>query len=167
MTRFVQGAARGQSTVLPECLDDWLDEDNPVRAINAFVDALELVELGFAGVGPAATGRPSYHGDSGVPHLHGINGAFDRRSAIDGADSPGASQTPPSTGAGLCRARTDDRRSLPRSRRSLERVRYHASLYSNFGPGCGLPFGKLMQPISTPLAEAPRPCLDLDLSLSI
>jgi transposase len=61
MTGFVQGAARGQSTLLPECLDDWIDEDNPVRAIDAFVDALELVELGFAGVDPAATGRPSYH----------------------------------------------------------------------------------------------------------
>ena len=61
MTRFVQGADRGQSTLLPECLDDWIDENNPVRAIDAFVDALELVGLGFAGVDPAATGRPSYH----------------------------------------------------------------------------------------------------------
>ena len=61
MTRFVQGTARGQSTLLPECLDDWIDENNPVRAIDAFVDALGLVELGFAGVDPAATGRPSYH----------------------------------------------------------------------------------------------------------
>jgi len=61
MTRFVQGAVRGQATLLPECLDDWIDENNSVRAIDAFVDALELVELGFAGVDPAATGRPSYH----------------------------------------------------------------------------------------------------------
>ena len=61
MTRFVQGADRGQSTLLPECLDDWVDENNPVRAIDAFVDALELDGLGFAGVDPAATGRPSYH----------------------------------------------------------------------------------------------------------
>jgi transposase len=61
MTRFVQGADRGQSTLLPECLDDWVDENNPVRAIDAFVDALELFGLGFAGVDPAATGRPSYH----------------------------------------------------------------------------------------------------------
>ena len=61
MTRFVQGAARGQATLLPESLDDWIDENNPVRAMDAFVDALELVELGFAGVDPAATGRPSYH----------------------------------------------------------------------------------------------------------
>ena len=61
MTRFVQGADRGQSTLLPECLDDWIDENNPVRAIDAFVDVLELVELGFEGVDPAATGRPSYY----------------------------------------------------------------------------------------------------------
>ena len=59
MTRFVQGVDRGQSTLLPECLDDWVVDDNPVRVIDAFVDALELGELGFD-VEPAATGRPSY-----------------------------------------------------------------------------------------------------------
>ncbi|MBM3549085.1 MAG: IS1182 family transposase [Alphaproteobacteria bacterium] len=61
MRRFVEGADRGQSTLLPECLDDWIGEDNPVRVIDAFVDALDLVELEFDGVEPAATGRPSYH----------------------------------------------------------------------------------------------------------
>ncbi len=61
MKRFVAGADRGQSTLLPECLDDFIDESNPVRVIDAFVDALDLVELGFDGVEPAATGRPSYH----------------------------------------------------------------------------------------------------------
>jgi transposase len=61
MKRFVAGADRGQSTLLPECLDDFIDESNPVRAIDAFVDALDLAELGFSGVEPAATGRPSYH----------------------------------------------------------------------------------------------------------
>ena len=61
MKRFVAGADRGQSTLLPECLDDFIDEINPVRAIDAFVDALDLGALGFAGVEPAATGRPSYH----------------------------------------------------------------------------------------------------------
>lgn len=59
MTRFVEGVDRGQSTLLPECLDDWVVEDNPVRVIDAFVDALDLAELGFD-VEPAATGRPSY-----------------------------------------------------------------------------------------------------------
>src|SRR5215469_15257959 len=61
MKRFVAGADRGQSTLLPECLDDWVDESNPVRVIDAFVDALDLAELGFGGMEPAATGRPSYH----------------------------------------------------------------------------------------------------------
>ena len=61
MRRFVEGAERGQSTLLPECLDDWVGEDNPVRVIDAFVDALDLADLGFDGVEPAATGRPSYH----------------------------------------------------------------------------------------------------------
>jgi transposase len=61
MKRFVEGADRGQSTLLPECLDDWIDEENPVRVIDAFVDALDLASLGFIGVEPAATGRPAFH----------------------------------------------------------------------------------------------------------
>jgi transposase len=61
MRRFVEGTDRGQSTLFPECLEDWICEDNPVRAIDVFVDELELTELGFGGVAPQATGRPSYH----------------------------------------------------------------------------------------------------------
>jgi transposase len=61
MRRFVEGADRGQSTLFPECLEDWIGENNPVRVIDAFVDALDLAELGFDGVEPAETGRPSYH----------------------------------------------------------------------------------------------------------
>ena len=61
MKRFVEGSDRGQMTLLPECLDDWIDENNPVRVIDAFVEALNLGELGFAGVEPETTGRPSYH----------------------------------------------------------------------------------------------------------
>ena len=60
MRRFIEEADRGQWTFLPESLDDWVREDNPVRAIAAFVDALDLDELGFK-VEPAATGRPSFH----------------------------------------------------------------------------------------------------------
>jgi hypothetical protein len=59
MKGFVQGADRQQTTLLPECLDDWVDESNPVRAVDVFVDALEFRDLGFDGVDPAATGRPS------------------------------------------------------------------------------------------------------------
>jgi transposase len=61
MKRFIEGADRGQSTFLPECLDDWIEEENPVRVIDAFVDALDLACLGFAGIEPAATGRPAFH----------------------------------------------------------------------------------------------------------
>src|SRR6202161_1651616 len=61
MQGFVQGADRQQTTLLPECLDDWVDEGNSIRAVDVFVDALELRDLGFDGVDPAATGRPAYH----------------------------------------------------------------------------------------------------------
>ena len=61
MRRFVEEADRGQRTLLPECLDDFIDESNPVRVIDVFVDALDLAEMSFEGVEPAATGRPSYH----------------------------------------------------------------------------------------------------------
>jgi len=61
MTRYIQGIDRGQVTLLPECLDDFIGEDNPVRVIDVFVDELNLIELGFEGMQPAATGRPGYH----------------------------------------------------------------------------------------------------------
>ena len=61
MKRFVEGADRSQITLFPECLDDWIDEDNPVRVIDALVEGLDLGELGFRGVEPEETGRPSYH----------------------------------------------------------------------------------------------------------
>jgi len=61
MGRFISGADRTQTTLFPPCVEDWIDEENSVRVVDAFVDALDLAELGFAGVEPAATGRPSYH----------------------------------------------------------------------------------------------------------
>ena len=61
MKRFVEGADRGQSTLFPECVGDWIDADNPVRVIDVLVDGLDLAELGFGGIDPEATGRPSYH----------------------------------------------------------------------------------------------------------
>ena len=56
MKRFVEGIDRGQTTLFPECLEDWIDEDNPVRVIDAFVDELDLSGLGFDGVAPEAIG---------------------------------------------------------------------------------------------------------------
>src|ERR1700724_1589401 len=61
MTRFVVGEDRNQSTLFPELLDDYVGDDNPVRAIDSFVDELDLGELRFGDVQPHATGRPAYH----------------------------------------------------------------------------------------------------------
>jgi len=65
MKRFIEGEARTQVTLLPECLDDYVAEENPVRVVDVFVDQLDLWRLVFEGVDPAATGRPAYH-TSGV-----------------------------------------------------------------------------------------------------
>ena len=61
MKRFVEGEDRRQGGLLPEYLDDFVAEENQVRVIEAFVEELDLAALGFEGVAPAATGRPSYH----------------------------------------------------------------------------------------------------------
>jgi len=61
MKRFIEGEVRSQVSLLPECLDDYIAEENPVRVVDVFVDELKLHQLGFEGVDPAATGRPSYH----------------------------------------------------------------------------------------------------------
>src|SRR4030088_3143501 len=61
MGRFVEGTDRGQSTLFPERLEDWIGGDNPVRVIDVFADELDLAELGFSRVDPEVTGRPSYH----------------------------------------------------------------------------------------------------------
>jgi transposase len=61
MKRFVEGEDRRQATLLPDSLEDYVTEDNPVRVIEVFIDELDLGALGFAGVVPEATGRPAYH----------------------------------------------------------------------------------------------------------
>jgi transposase len=61
MKRFIEGEDRTQTVLLPTCLDDYIAEDNPVRAVDAFVEELDLKALGFAGADPAVTGRPAYH----------------------------------------------------------------------------------------------------------
>ena len=61
MKRFIQGECRTQCTLLPELLDDYIADTNPVRVVDVFVDELNLGKLGFEGVEPAATGRPAYH----------------------------------------------------------------------------------------------------------
>jgi transposase len=61
MKRFIEGDDRLQVTLLPECLDDYVGEDNPVRVVDVFIDELDLNKLGFEGTDPLITGRPSYH----------------------------------------------------------------------------------------------------------
>ena len=61
MKRFIEGVDRGQSTLFPERLEDWIGDDNPVRAIDGFVATLDLGGLGFDRAEPRETGRPGYH----------------------------------------------------------------------------------------------------------
>ena len=61
MKRFIEGEIRFQSTLFPERLDDYIAEDNAVRVVDAFVEKLDLLSLGFDGVEPSVTGRPAYH----------------------------------------------------------------------------------------------------------
>lgn len=60
MKRFVEGVARDQGGLFPAHLEDFVDKDNPVRAVDAFVEMLDLRALGFVAVDPSATGRPAY-----------------------------------------------------------------------------------------------------------
>jgi transposase len=61
MKRFVEGDDRKQVALLPECIDEYIEQDNPVRVIDAFIDGLDLADPGFNGTAPTITGRPSYH----------------------------------------------------------------------------------------------------------
>ena len=61
MHRFIDGEDRMQPALLPHSLEDYVDEQNPVRVIEVFIDELDLAALGFSGMTPAATGRPAYH----------------------------------------------------------------------------------------------------------
>ena len=60
MKRFIEGVDRSQTTLFPDCLEDYIGEDNPVRVVDVFVDELDLGGMGFARVEPEATGRPGY-----------------------------------------------------------------------------------------------------------
>ena len=61
MKRFIEGEDRDQRSLFPDCLEDWIIEENPVRVIDVFVDALDLGGVGFGRIAPHATGRPGYH----------------------------------------------------------------------------------------------------------
>ena len=61
MAGFVEGVGRDQSSLLPATIEDYVGDDNPVRAVDVFVDGLDLRKLGFTSVDPLAMGRPGYH----------------------------------------------------------------------------------------------------------
>jgi len=61
MKRFIEGEDRNQSTLFPECLEDYIAEDNPVRVVDVFVDEFDIAQLGFGRIEPKVTGRPAYH----------------------------------------------------------------------------------------------------------
>src|SRR5271167_2835172 len=61
MNRFIEGEDRRQATLLPDSLEDYVTDDNPVRVVDVFIAELDLAAMGFAGVAPEATGRPAYH----------------------------------------------------------------------------------------------------------
>jgi len=61
LKRFIQGQDRSQSTLFPESLEEYIDEDNTVRLVDTYVDELDLFEMGFERVQPKSTGRPGYH----------------------------------------------------------------------------------------------------------
>jgi transposase len=61
MKRFIEGADRTQVSLLPGCVEDYVEAENPVRVIEAFVEQLDLRAMGFDGIDPEATGRPAYH----------------------------------------------------------------------------------------------------------
>ena len=60
MTRFIEGENRFQATLLPQRLDEYIADDNPVRVIEAFVNRLDLKDLGFERAEPSEMGRPAY-----------------------------------------------------------------------------------------------------------
>ena len=91
MKRFIEGRDRAQSTLFPERLDEAIDADNPVPVVDAFIDALDLAELGFD-VEPEATGRPGYH-----PAWHSRSNRRDDTNLddqVEGSRPPGAPSQP-------------------------------------------------------------------------
>ena len=61
MSGYIEGAERGQATLFPDRLEDWICEDNSVRVIDLFVEEIDLEQMGFLRIAPARTGRPGYH----------------------------------------------------------------------------------------------------------
>jgi transposase len=58
---FIEGQERGQASLLPPCIDDYVPDNSLVRVVNLFVASLDLRKLGFERAIAASTGRPGYH----------------------------------------------------------------------------------------------------------
>jgi transposase len=59
MKRFIEGENRRRAALLPDSLQDYVTEDNPVRVVDVFIDELDLEALSFSGVVPGVTGQPA------------------------------------------------------------------------------------------------------------
>jgi transposase len=80
MKRFIEGADRNQVMLLPESVEDYVGADNPVRIVEAFVEQLDLCEMGFAGTDPLVTGRPAYHSSTMLKiYVYGYLNRINRR----------------------------------------------------------------------------------------
>ena len=99
MKRFVEGLDRGQRTLFPETLEDFVAEDNSVRVIEAFVEALDLGGLGFSRVDPKATGRPSYHPSVLLPSRSSPS----RRLMTGSSESSASTASEPHSASPTCR----------------------------------------------------------------
>jgi transposase len=70
--KHIEGIDRNQITLMPDAIEDYIAEDNPVRFLDIYVDHLDLKDLGFPHVEPEARGRPPYHpGDLLRLYLYG------------------------------------------------------------------------------------------------
>src|SRR5579871_292039 len=111
MRRFIEGADRDQSTLLPDCLDDWVDESNPVRVVDAFVEAFDFGGMGFEDIEPSATGRPRISPCDVAQALH-----IQLSQSHSVEPPPGTGSTPQSgsdLAAPAARARRQDDRRFP------------------------------------------------------
>jgi transposase len=70
--KHIEGIDRNQITLMPDAIEDYISDDNPVRFLDIYVDHLDLKDLGFPRVEPEARGRPPYHpGDLLRLYLYG------------------------------------------------------------------------------------------------
>src|SRR5689334_616700 len=118
MAGFIEEADRGQLSLLPGSLDDWVGKDNPVRVIDAFVDGLDLKKLGFETVEPLDIGRPGYHPFDPPQALH-------LRLSLSRAIEPAVGARVPSQSgsdvvARAARTRSQDHRRLPQGQRRCD-----------------------------------------------